>query len=89
MAPSAADSRWNFVVSALKNKRKLSKLRHRLTGANFDAEITKDILAFVLAQEPIEIESIRVALQVGQWVGNAVGKGCSLHVANAVSRGCR
>ena len=52
------------MVAALKNKKKYARLKHRLTGANFDAEMSKDILNFVLAQEPIEIESLRVALQV-------------------------
>ena len=62
--PTAAQTRWNFVVSTLKNRKKFARLKHRLTGANFDAELSKDVVNFVLAQEPIEIESLRVALQV-------------------------
>ena len=61
---SAADIQWNFVVATLRSKKKYARLKHRLTGSSFDAETTKDILNFVLALEPIEIESLRVALQV-------------------------
>ena len=62
--PSAAEVQWNYVISALKNKKKYARLKHRLTGADFNADMSKDILHFILAQDPIEIESLRVALQV-------------------------